>query len=168
MKTPNEKFWSRVFKTTEKECWNWLGEVSCHGYGRFSPTGKKKDRIMAHRMMWIINHGPIPKGKEICHRCDNPTCCNPKHLFCGTHKQNMSDCKNKNRLNTPKGEHQGSSKLTAAQVTQIRFMYRPFVVSQKMIANLFGVSERCISLIIKRKNWKHITSTKANDSRKGA
>lgn len=86
------EFWSKVQKTDT--CWLWTGVIGAHGYGVF---GGKKTRGRAHRLMWERVNGPIPDGLNVCHRCDNPPCVNPAHLFLGTVKDNAQDMMRKGR-----------------------------------------------------------------------
>ncbi|MFA6325045.1 MAG: HNH endonuclease [Candidatus Paceibacterota bacterium] len=86
------RFWTKVDKT--KTCWNWLGSKSSKGYGRFKIKGKL---YSPHRISYELINGPIPKGMFICHKCDNPACVNPGHLFLGTQSDNMKDCFKKGR-----------------------------------------------------------------------
>ena len=155
---PDIRFWRHVQKGAPEQCWPWLGEKTWHGYGRFTlfPTAKYKGTKVAHRLAWEYTRGPIPKNLECCHRCDNKPCCNPAHLFIGTHKENMEDMAKKGRGNAVRGTMQGSSKLTDKQVIQIRLMYAPGVISMLFIAKLFCVSERTIYVIVHRLGWKHI------------
>lgn len=88
-----EKFWKHIVKG--KHCWSWSGRVSGPGYGVVHITGTK--RIGAHRLSWQIHRGEIPPGMFVCHRCDNPPCCNPDHLFLGTQTDNMRDASSKGR-----------------------------------------------------------------------
>jgi len=163
-KTPPEvRFWRKVQKGGPDECWTWLGNKSYHGYGRFTPHPKRRDANgvkptpkMAHRLAWQYTNGPIPDGLECCHRCDNRGCCNPAHLFLGTHLDNMRDCMGKGRLNTQRGSNAGPAKLNERQVVEIRSMYRPGVVSLNRLAKVFGVSQRAILFIVQRKSWKHL------------
>src|SRR5207247_10195698 len=92
-----ERFWSLVDKSANGGCWEWQGEVTKRGYGRFRVKGK---RVQAHRFAYEITHGPIPAEQNVCHECDNPPCVRPAHLWPGTQKQNIQDAKSKGRLAT--------------------------------------------------------------------
>lgn len=88
-------FWSYVKKT--KKCWLWTGKTSGQGYGRVRVPAS--GYVLAHRFSWQLHNGnnPIPDGLLVLHKCDNPPCVNPKHLFLGTHADNMRDMIAKNR-----------------------------------------------------------------------
>jgi len=95
------RFWSRVQKT--EGCWLWTGCVNSTGYG--SGTFGKARTHMAHRFSWEIAHGPIPDGLCVCHRCDNPRCVRPDHLFLGTRSDNQNDRVAKGRHNEATKTH---------------------------------------------------------------
>lgn len=97
-KTPIERFWLHVKKTDG--CWLWTGHRDYHSYGRFR-TGKGT-RMFAHRFAWELLRDKIPAGMIICHRCDNPSCVNPEHLFVGTNADNTRDMFQKNRWKRPR------------------------------------------------------------------
>lgn len=93
-KEVSARFWSKVNKAAPNGCWEWFGAKTPGGYGTFW-TGSEK--IQAHRWAWQEANGPIPKGLLGCHKCDNPPCVNPEHIFIGTHKDNHDDAKKKGR-----------------------------------------------------------------------
>jgi HNH endonuclease len=80
------------------DCWSWRGSTSVHGYGRLHRGARGEGIIGAHRASWLIHNGPIPEGMAVLHRCDNPPCSNPLHLFLGTQAENMFDAIAKDRV----------------------------------------------------------------------
>lgn len=88
-------FWGKVVKT-QGGCWEWTTPRDAQGYGHIQHNGK---RYKAHRLSYLLNVGPFPAEQVICHRCDNPPCCNPEHLFAGTQSDNAQDMVRKGRMN---------------------------------------------------------------------
>jgi hypothetical protein len=104
-------------------------------------------------------HGPIRGGLWVLHKCDNPGCVRPGHLFLGTHGDNMVDMRRKGRSNRPNGERARSAKLTAEQVLLIRAEHDPNWHSGrgcKALAKRYGVGANAIHCIVHRKTWQHI------------
>ena len=151
--TLEERFLAKVDKSAgAKGCWPWTGMKAKRGYGRINDgTGKK---LSAHRVAWILANGPIPDRLWILHKCDNPPCCNPRHLRPGTHADNMADMKAKGRGVNHRGEAHGMAKLTAAQVVEIRSLEGTMI--QKDIALRFGVNQTLVGFILRRVIWAHI------------
>src|SRR4051812_23104286 len=114
-----QSFWSRVDIKTNKECWNWTGG-SNRGYGSFW-NGRRF--AYAHRLAWILKHRRIPKGLKVLHECDNSLCCNHRHLFLGTNKDNTEDMIRKGRKASTKGVNNGRAKLNEDKVRYIRRMH---------------------------------------------
>lgn len=131
-------------------CQLWLGERIRGRYGRVRWRGRK---ILAHRATWECERGPIPEGMQVLHRCDNPPCRNIDHLFLGTNAENAADRDAKGRQIVLRGEAHGCAKLTEVQVIDIRAIQG---VPQEVIAAMYGVSQRMVSLIRNRENWKHL------------
>lgn len=91
-----ERFFEKVDRSGD--CWIWNGSRDGKGYGSFYLEGRLHK---AHRAAWMLLKGPIPDGIEACHRCDTPPCCNPDHIFLGTHAENMADARTKGRITWP-------------------------------------------------------------------
>lgn len=140
--TPEQRFWPRVKKT--KSCWIWIGAKFPSGYGEISVNNRS---IRAHRFSYQIHYGPIPDGKIICHRCDNPACVNPDHLFLGTNKDNTQDMIRKKRGLV--GEKNPCAKLTLEQVIEIRETNLP----QRKIASKYGISQTMVGKIKRGTKW---------------
>lgn len=130
-------------------CIEFSGPKTKFGYGKQKFKGKQTS---AHRVAYQKAYGEIPKGLCVLHKCDNPSCINPEHLFLGTHKDNTKDMFTKNRANKAKGVTNGTSKLTEAEVLQIRNSIEKYSILSKK----FNVSKALICLVKQRKLWKHI------------
>lgn len=150
-----KRFWLKV-KKLPNGCWEWQGSLSNKGYGQFKVL---KKLVLAHRFAYESAHGPIPKGKVVCHKCDNRKCCNPEHLFLGTYKDNTQDMIAKGRNIAPpigKGEANSNAKLTDSQVAEIRNKYVPFKVTARMLAEEYGVTREQIDRIVNNRQRRTV------------
>ena len=145
-----ERFWANIDKGGPNDCWLWTG-CTRKGYGVLYANGRSQ---YAHRFSYELVHGPIPAGLLACHKCDNPACCNPKHICFGTIKDNTRDAASKRRM--PRGESHHNSKLTEKDVRQIRSDSLAGLASYSVLAKRYGVSKQLIYRIVKRKAWKLI------------
>lgn len=158
MKNKIKYFWSLVIILTDNQCWNWNAGLFKSGYGQFR-VGKKK--VRSHRYAWELTNGPIINNLFVCHHCDNRKCCNPNHLFLGTHNDNMADGVAKGRFPggsvATKGEDSHLSKLTEKNIIEIREKYATGSVSQTKLAKEFGVNHACIGNIVRGSTWPHVS-----------
>jgi hypothetical protein len=137
-------------------CWEYNRCRTKLGYGRIF-DGERV--VSAHRYSWIAHFGPIPDGLVVCHKCDNPPCCNPEHLFIGTRADNSRDMHRKGRSaggqkHPPLGESHHSSKLTRSLVVSAREWFDSGV-SRREISERLGVGRSAVDRIINRKIWKN-------------
>lgn len=151
--TDEERFWTKVDVRGEDECWLWKAGKRGH-YGSSYRSGKV---LGAHQHSYIIAHGSIPDDHDVCHSCDNPLCVNPKHLWAGTHAQNMADMATKGRAarEFATGTNAYNAKLTDERVREIRRLYAEGV-TMRALSKQFGVSQPNISYIVNRKAWAHV------------
>lgn len=151
-----ERFWSKVDRRGPEECWEWTAGRQSDGYGRFREGGRSSPNLGAHRVAYVLAHGPIVRGLWVLHKCDNPPCCNPAHLRLGTHEDNMRDMAEKGRSCTDQlGSKGHNAKLTEADVESIR-IDAARGIQQKLLALKFHVSKGSISDIVNCKTWQHV------------
>lgn len=139
----------------DNECWPWQACLSSCGYGRFNVEGKIRQ---ASRLAYEIAFGPVQDGLCVCHRCDNPACVNPSHLFLGTPMDNAIDRgrKGRTRVGHVSGEKHGASKITDAERERIRYMTKHRLLPQAEIAKIFGLHQSSVSEIARgRKRGKN-------------
>ena len=143
-------FWSKVSFGLSDECWDWSAATVRGGYGVLR---YKKKLLRAPRVSWQLEHGREPPSSfDVCHSCDRPSCVNPRHLFLGTHADNMQDARRKGRWRP--GEV--AKKLTEEQVRAARLLYS-LGETQKTIAAAAGVSRRCIGRIVNGETYRNIS-----------
>lgn len=142
-------FWSRVEAEPNTGCLLWMGMRHVGNYGRVRLNGRLE---LAHRVAYQLVVGPIPAGLNVLHRCDNPPCCNPAHLFVGTQLDNVRDRDLKGRQ--AHGERSGAARLTAEQVRAIRERYAREPVGAHALAREYGVHPSVISCLVSGKTWR--------------
>jgi hypothetical protein len=153
MNEESKAFEERFIPEPNSGCWLWIGMQQVgKEYGLF--CFKQKTR-KAHRAAWNIYCGAIPPGLHVLHKCDNPPCVNPDHLFLGTHQDNMRDMTNKGRAVGPKGEQCHLARMTEEQVREIRRLKEAGYTAWAL-AGIFGVDRTQIWKIVRRKTWKHV------------
>lgn len=157
----SDAFWRHVQKGAG--CWEWAGTRRPDGYGVFFIAGVGQGR--AHRIAWELTNGPIPEGLYVCHKCDNPPCVRPDHLYIGDQKRNIGDAVARGR--TPRGkahhlskidqngERNRNAKLTAPQVLAIRRLYLSGV-SKHDIAPLYGIHPNSVNRLVSGRRWAHL------------
>lgn len=145
------RFWERT-RLEPNGCMVWLGARNPKGYGMTTRNGKTRS---AHRVAYELAHGEIGSGLHVCHRCDNPPCVNPEHLFTGTNRENVLDSVAKGRAHRTQGEAQWAAKLTEGEVGQILRLYATGEYNQTQLGAMFNVTNSAIWRIVHRRNWKH-------------
>ena len=159
---PYIRFFDKV-KITDN-CWIWTAAKDRGGYGQFFLN---KTMVKPHRYSWEYFRRKIPDGLCVCHKCDNPPCVNPDHLFLGTMKDDIQDAIKKGRFHQNnqgfkkghdlnKGEKHYNAKLTKEQVKDIRRKYVPWKYTQEKLAKEYNVSQSRISEILSNKYWKFV------------
>ena len=151
--TEEQRFLAWVAVKKSNECWEWLGSKNqdrWHGQWR-SKSGKIE---LTHRASWRLFKSEIPGGLFVLHKCDNPICVNPTHLFLGSQSDNMADMHKKGRARQGRllGEKHGMSKLTADAVLEIRTSK----LSGVELARKYGISPTTVCDVRKRRIWDHI------------
>lgn len=144
--------------TPNGDCLEWAGSRNEHGYGSMRVDGK---HVKAHRFAWEIENGPIPPGMSVCHKCDNPPCCNVDHLFIGTQGDNGQDMARKGRHGSVnhrdkwmRGESHSQAVLTISQVRSIRNDLEAPGINVSKLARDYGVARSTIRAIRDGKTWK--------------
>lgn len=136
----------------ENGCHEWLGARNRRGYGNINVDGKS---LKAHRVAWELYLGTIPDGLCVLHKCDNPPCINPEHLFLGTRQDNIDDMFSKGRGHKAFGAGTNKTKLRDADIERIREACL-FGAMQIHIAALYDTTQGTIGKIVRRETWKHV------------
>lgn len=176
--TPEERLWRNVNKSgptalgMDSACWEWMAHRRWHGYGEMWVNGRN---VATHRFSFALANGPIPEGLFVCHRCDNPPCVNPDHLFLGTHDDNMADRSAKGRQargdrqgarlhpeTVVRGEAHHSAKLSEADVLAIRARSSSGETMFKL-SKEYRVGHATVHRIVTGHTWKHLLADAAPD-----
>lgn len=153
--TVKNRFYSRVKLPNKKGCMEWVGRTIHHGgYGQFSKHGKIP--VTAHRYSYELYFGKIPEEMCILHKCDNPPCVSPKHLFLGTQKDNAIDMRTKKRGFSTAGENHGLHTLSLEEVREIRRLYTGKRGEQTQLSLKFKVSKATVHNIVNNKAWRDL------------
>lgn len=168
-----ERFYRHVYPDPNTGCWLWGGPA--HYSGRYGALGfrhghiliDKADRavsVLAHRLSWYLHQGKVPTS-DVLHRCDQPFCVNPDHLFIGTHADNMADktSKRRHRFGVRSGETNHNAKLTEAAVGEIRHLIADRM-PRRQIAHQYGVSKSAINWIAKGRTWASGSKLEVRDA----
>lgn len=156
-RTTRERFWNKVEILSDDECWTWTGnKFNKREYGAFKlPTGDSSGgvNVLAHKYSYFLKTGYFPLSKEyVCHKCDNPSCVNPSHLFLGTQFDNMQDMVSKGRNVDAKGSKNPNAKVDEEIVFKMRRLYSCGLTGRK-IADMFGISQTQTHRILNGENW---------------
>lgn len=144
----------RLSPPNENGCILWTGAKNKGGYGTIGASGPSRKTFIVHRVAYELAYGSFDESLLVCHHCDVRLCCNPQHLFLGTHADNTADCVVKCR--NVRGENHGCRKLNEASVRRIRDIYSKGISNYTDIAREFGISVGAIWCVVNRRNWKHI------------
>lgn len=149
-----ERFWLQVQKAAPDECWTWVGALR-GGYGVIGVPrpGLHHQQKIVHRVSWEMHFGPIPDGLCVLHRCDNPPCVNPAHLFLGTNSDNVADMIAKGRHKH--GDGMAGAVLSAVEVKEARALYSQGA-SLSDLSRKFNVNYETIKSAVKRFTWKSV------------
>lgn len=159
------RFWSKVEKRGANECWEWTGARTGHNYGSMKLNGRM---VGSHRLALIVSGVELSDDLQACHRCDNPPCCNPAHLYAGTYYENHADKARRGRQRTgdahharahpeiiPRGERHGMAKLNDEAVREIRKSHQEGE-NYLQISTRLNFHPTTIGLVVRKKTWKHV------------
>lgn len=141
------RFWGKVDKSGE--CWVWVAGKSSQGYGQIAAGRRGSKMLKAHRVSWELHFGEIPDGVCVLHKCDNPACVRPGHLFLGTQQDNVTDMMQKGRQGKtgPQAGAGAKLKLTPKQVQSLRA--EGYSMSQQKLAAKYGIGQNTVSRILR-------------------
>lgn len=145
-----ELFWQYVTLGAPDDCWEWQKNRHAFGHGFLH---YRRTEYQAHRVSYELHNGAIPEGLHVLHKCDNPPCCNPNHLFLGTRLDNIEDRTKKGR--SARGENVNTARLHTADVLKIRELHRAGITCAEL-ARMYHIGESTARSIVKYRSWKHV------------
>ena len=147
-----DDFWSSVDRREQSKCWVWTRGKLPEGYGQLRVHGRN---ILAHRHAWELTNGPIPTYRLVLHACDNPSCCNPAHLFLGSQRDNVRDMIEKGRRPCFSVYHIGE-KNSRAKLTDVLAIRKEAEIgaTSTILGPKYNVAPRTIRDIVSRKTWR--------------
>lgn len=148
----NERIREKIRSGSIHVCWPWMGVTNAEGYGRVKFNGEYH---LAHRIVWAMFNGELPGDRLVCHTCDFTTCCNPLHLYVGTHSDNLQDAYDRGRRDAT-GEQNPNATLTEWDVREIRVLASVNGCTQRTIAEKYGVAPSLISMVLNGEYWSHV------------
>lgn len=151
-----KRFWQKVQVLNADECWPWSGRLDPNGYGRLDVDGRPQ---LAHRIAYAISNRAGEDPETVCHSCDNPKCCNPRHLWAGTQLDNIADMHRKGRAKRPtvrRGTQAINAKLDAEKAIEAITS----TMSNSQLAKRWGVTSTAVYNIRAGLSWSHVTGLK--------
>ena len=155
----NNRFWAKVNKQSEQDCWEWTGHCLSSGYGWFAiKSGISRG---AHRVSALISGllDSLDSKMQVLHKCDNPKCVNPNHLFVGSNADNVADrvSKGRTRYKAQLNESNGMAKLVKSQILFMRGLYNSGEFSQSQLGRAFKVGQPTVHKIIHKQRWGNVS-----------
>lgn len=159
-------FWARVDVRNPDQCWEWKKGLKGRARNQYGIVWIDRKSYGTHQVAYTVTKGEVPAGMNVLHTCDNPPCCNPNHLFLGTHKDNIHDCISKGRYKKEMGSDRYNAKLTEAQVERIKreAPTRKYGWGRRL-AREFGVGPSAINNIVKGRRWKQVQVAHPKEAR---
>ena len=154
MNTRQQRFESKMTLNPSNGCLLWSASTNKFGYGKFADGNN--GWVFSHRYAWEAEHGQIPEGKYVLHKCDNPSCVNTEHMYLGSYKDNAQDRENRNRGNHASGVNHGKNKLFPSQVHEIRDAYDTGRYSFRQLGKIYGIDPKSVADIVDRKIWNNL------------